>query len=652
MSAEFFSKLSQNYVELLKDDEYYDITIEVGENPNVKIFRAHMSILCYRSSYFRRALTSSKKRDNIKFPNISPDIFQIILRYIYGGILSLNGQETSDFLKVLAAADELLLQELVDYLQKYLIENKSEWMKENFEFTQQISLRSNNLVELQQFCADFIAKSPEKIFKTLCFTSISEKFLVSLIKRDDLQMKEIEVWEHVLKWGLAQNSTFNPDPDTWSDDDFETMKNTLQHCLPLVRFFSLSSKEFSHKVRPYKKLLDKQLYEVLLNSYLDSDREPTEDISLPRSIGTDEIIDSKIVNLNIVSIISRWIDKVDVNCKFSHLRELYLPYKFKLLIRGSRDGFTPKKFHQLCDNKHNTVTFIKVKDSKEILGGYNPIIWMNSNSWGKAQNSFIFSFKSKDSFKDSILSIVRNKSNALNYHPENGPSFGRDIMIYTEDSDNINFDRTYCNKVCYEKSIREAIVFSIEDYEVFQIIGDDLQMKEIEIWEYVLKWSFAQNLDLVTDPGVWTDDDIKTMENTLQHCLPFVRLFSLSSKEFSDKIRPYQKLLSRQFYEELLNSHLEPYYEPDGILLPKNIKIDGIIDLKIRIVFTIRLPIRGSLDRFIPKKFHELCDNKHNTVTFIKIKNSEEILGGCNQIIWMNSNSWGETQDSLYFPLK
>ncbi|GBB88599.1 hypothetical protein RclHR1_15150004 [Rhizophagus clarus] len=622
MSVRFLSKLSQNYIELLKDDEYYDITIEVGEDSNVKIFRAHMNILCYRSPYLRRVLAYNKKKDNgsshIRLQNLSPEIFQIILEYIYGGILSLNGQETSDFLKVLAAADELLLQELVDYLQKYLIENKSEWMKENFEFTQQISLRSNNLVELQQFCADFIAKSPEKIFKTLCFTSISEKFLVSLIKRDDLQMKEIEVWEHVLKWGLAQNSTFNPDPDTWSDDDFETMKNTLQHCLPLVRFFSLSSKEFSHKVRPYKKLLDKQLYEVLLNSYLDSDREPTEDISLPRSIGTDEIIDSKIVNLNIVSIISRWIDKVDVNCKFSHLRELYLPYKFKLLIRGSRDGFTPKKFHQLCDNKHNTVTFIKVKDSKEILGGYNPIIWMNSNSWGKAQNSFIFSFKSKDSFKDSILSIVRNKSNALNYHPENGPSFGRDIMIYTEDSDNINFDRTYCNKVCYEKSIREAIVFSIEDYEVFQIIGnkldcelnfhwlmfqrtivfqvikkinkrnflqnkemDDLQMKEIEIWEYVLKWSFAQNLDLVTDPGVWTDDDIKTMENTLQHCLPFVRLFSLSSKEFSDKIRPYQKLLSRQFYEELLNSHLEPYYEPDGILLPKNIKIDGIIDLKI-----------------------------------------------------------------------
>ncbi|GET51626.1 BTB/POZ protein [Rhizophagus irregularis DAOM 181602=DAOM 197198] len=111
MSTELFSKLlSQNYIELLKDNEYYDNTIEVGEDPNVKIFRAHMNILCYRSPYLRRTLASNKKNVNdvlshIKLPNISPDIFRIILRYIYGGILSLNGQETSDILKILIAAE-------------------------------------------------------------------------------------------------------------------------------------------------------------------------------------------------------------------------------------------------------------------------------------------------------------------------------------------------------------------------------------------------------------------------------------------------------------------------------------------------------------------------------------------------------------------
>jgi len=40
ISTQFFSKLSQSYIELL-DDEYYDITIEVGEDPNVKFSCAY-----------------------------------------------------------------------------------------------------------------------------------------------------------------------------------------------------------------------------------------------------------------------------------------------------------------------------------------------------------------------------------------------------------------------------------------------------------------------------------------------------------------------------------------------------------------------------------------------------------------------------------
>ncbi|PKK73751.1 hypothetical protein GLOIN_2v1586753, partial [Rhizophagus irregularis DAOM 181602=DAOM 197198] len=59
----FLSKLSQNLLEILDDEEYYDITIEVGNDPNVKIFRAHMVILNYRSPYLRRILSTNKKKN-------------------------------------------------------------------------------------------------------------------------------------------------------------------------------------------------------------------------------------------------------------------------------------------------------------------------------------------------------------------------------------------------------------------------------------------------------------------------------------------------------------------------------------------------------------------------------------------------------------
>src|SRR5436190_18860410 len=98
-------------------------------------------------------------------------------RYIYGGIFSLNDQDTSNFLKILIAANELLLQELADYLQKYLAENKYKWLEQHFELIHRTSFQSNNFFELQQFCTNIMTKFPEKIFKSFDFTSLPEKSL-------------------------------------------------------------------------------------------------------------------------------------------------------------------------------------------------------------------------------------------------------------------------------------------------------------------------------------------------------------------------------------------------------------------------------------------------------------------------------------------
>ncbi|GBC40959.2 BTB/POZ protein [Rhizophagus irregularis DAOM 181602=DAOM 197198] len=294
MSTHFFQKLSQNYIEILKDDEYYDITIEVASNK----------------------IRNDGNLNHIKLPNISPEIFQVILKYIYGGIFSLDEQDTINISKILTAADQLHLQELVDYLQKYLIKNKSEWIEQYFGLIHQISFQSNLLLELQQFCTDYIAEFPEKIFKSLDFTSISEKSLISLIKRDDLKIDEVKIWDYVLKWGLAQNSSIISDPATWSDNEFNMMNITLQNCLPFIRFFGLSSKDFFRNVRPYRKFLKDQLYEELLEFHLDTESQIPNNILFPRS---NELC-SKIININIVSLTSAWID--NTNTILSRIKDL------------------------------------------------------------------------------------------------------------------------------------------------------------------------------------------------------------------------------------------------------------------------------------------------------------------------------------------
>jgi len=39
--------------------------------------------------------------------------------------------------------------------------------------------------------------------------------------------------------------------------------------------------------------------------------------------------------MEIISLISKWIDELKINSKFANKRELYLLYEFKLLLRGS-----------------------------------------------------------------------------------------------------------------------------------------------------------------------------------------------------------------------------------------------------------------------------------------------------------------------------
>ena len=65
------SKLSQNLLEILNDDEFYDVIIEVGNDPYIKIFHAHMVILYYRSPYLQRILSTNKKKNDGTLVSIS-----------------------------------------------------------------------------------------------------------------------------------------------------------------------------------------------------------------------------------------------------------------------------------------------------------------------------------------------------------------------------------------------------------------------------------------------------------------------------------------------------------------------------------------------------------------------------------------------------
>ncbi|CAB4440706.1 unnamed protein product [Rhizophagus irregularis] len=276
-----------------------------------------MVILHYRSPYLRRILSTNKKKNdgtltNIKLPNISPGIFQIILRYIYGGNLSLNECDNLYIIQILIAANELSLQELISYLQSFLIENKANWMEQNFNLIYQTSFENDSFSELQKYCTNLMTKEPVKIFNSINFSSIPEKLLITIIQSDNLQM-----------------------------DDFKALKGTLQQSISFIKFYNLTSKEFMDKVLPYKKILPKELYKDLLKSFL-SLLDPNSKLSnnLSSHLTNLKVIDSKIITFQHTELISKWIDKLEIT------DELTSRYEFKLLFRRSRDGFARHEFRR------------------------------------------------------------------------------------------------------------------------------------------------------------------------------------------------------------------------------------------------------------------------------------------------------------------
>src|SRR3984957_11693139 len=172
-------------------------------------------------------------------------------------------------------------------------------MEQNFYLVYQTSFENDSFLELQKYCTDLMSKEPDKIFKSPNFSSISEKLLVSIIQNDNLQVSEIQIWEHVLKWGIAQNPGLPSDPTNYSKNDFKTLKNTLQQCIPFIRFYNLTSKEFMDNIFPYEKIFPKELYKDLLKTFLsllDPVSKPNNK-SRPRIIKEIKLrtIDSKII---------------------------------------------------------------------------------------------------------------------------------------------------------------------------------------------------------------------------------------------------------------------------------------------------------------------------------------------------------------------
>ncbi|KAF0560329.1 btb/poz domain-containing protein 19-like [Gigaspora margarita] len=112
----------QKFSNLLENPKDFDVKIKVGEKPNIKEFKANSITLSEKSDYFKIALSSRWARREDGFiifdkPNISPAVFEILLKYIYTGTFSNNNEV--NLLDIFVAADEIGLFEISQQITKH-----------------------------------------------------------------------------------------------------------------------------------------------------------------------------------------------------------------------------------------------------------------------------------------------------------------------------------------------------------------------------------------------------------------------------------------------------------------------------------------------------------------------------------------------------
>ena len=77
------SDLSSDYEKLYESNKYTDVSINVGREPNNKIFLAHAVVLCTRSTYFEKMMvedTEEFQRTVMTFEDVPSEVFEILLR--------------------------------------------------------------------------------------------------------------------------------------------------------------------------------------------------------------------------------------------------------------------------------------------------------------------------------------------------------------------------------------------------------------------------------------------------------------------------------------------------------------------------------------------------------------------------------------------
>ncbi|GBB93431.1 hypothetical protein RclHR1_05330011 [Rhizophagus clarus] len=243
-------------------------------------------------------------------------------------------------------------------------------------------------------------------------------------------------------------------------------------------------------------------------------------------------------------------------------------------------------------------------------------------------------------------------------------------------SESFELIRNYCLETICETPdlLFERNTFLTLSSQMIEFIlkQENLALDEIEIWNNLIKWSYARNPNIDQDPSKWTKDDIEVMKRTTHRLIPLIRFQDISPDDYYEKVFPYEELLPKKLKGEIMQFYLvsnatkiisslpsrsRRFKQDSTIIESQHFSIfaswiekknDSYYNIR-NIPYSFNLLYRASRDGDTAAAFHEKCDNKGSTIVVAKITNSEQLIGGYNSLYWDSSSSYMSANGSFIF---
>jgi len=229
------SSLRERNAAMFNNTLMADIYFLVGQGEGSRRFPAHKYVLATGSTVFYAMLyggLADDKSEEIVVPDVDPDAFLALLKYLYCDDIYL---EPDNVLATLYAAKKYIVPHLARECVKYL--ETSLTARNACLLLSQSRLFEEP--ELMQRCWDVIDAQAEIALRSDGFTDIDFHTLETILARETLNCKEIVVFEAALAWAGAECSRKGELSTP------ELQRQLLATAMFLIRFPAMAVEEFA-----------------------------------------------------------------------------------------------------------------------------------------------------------------------------------------------------------------------------------------------------------------------------------------------------------------------------------------------------------------------------------------------------------------------